>query len=1630
MMTADPPEEQQQTARGDSLDYVMTAGLPKTTEDDPPLAAPKSIAFRASREGYEDSDVVTDSVIVLGDIAVGSAAKVVSVPVVNYTVLHDPPGDGSYAFLSDALSVSGIVVGMQMKIDDTEVPVYPSPWSAERSVDGFAFSDTIGVDTPFRDMRSKGLLGTRSTMPSAAHFSYSAVAEGAVGAGLVALGPAGYVLQLVKLGGMTASLAPETYPVGRGIVQYEVSPGRALETPSGDEIPDLLGPGKGDIYFGEGWTLGLQTKYRMGVARDATAVTPVWRLTTEQIDTYDILERSNQYVYCTRDIENIITDLNRTISDPRTDPEEREKLEAASGTWAQLLNANLAYVWHRDYVSQGKPLEEFLDGPGASLDEDKSETLIFSAGPTFEYSRAIVNSSLAEAAYGVAVESGSEMGHEFEAETGFKLFGTGASIKLTIGSTAGIGTGASYGAAWESGTVAEQSVGFVLNDDDVGDNISTRVYADPRWGTPIFFQDAGSYTSDPWEMGTNKNVDVAVELLEEPEEPFDYHEGAHYLVKVRYTGQRVLETATVDFTIYEYPQLDVGNMTARFNGNRGPYDLPLTKQEPSVVVAVSLYPPAGDLDNSFAKEYSVGIEVDEIADPSQICPVLTLTPTFADLRAPRATVVAPYPGQRISPVFFPAESPFKVQVVSEDTDVAKIQLQIRGKQPDGVWEPWRNLPGMAWVEGADSPGVSVFDRLDRRPPRREFTFEWQESSIRSLGVGEYALQAIATDKATPDANTDIAPPFVVFRVDEAKPSVLSTLPDYQARDSERMYRGELSVTFTDDMRPTDFDDRTMEVLDLLDHSTRVSGYVSYSPALRKVVFVPVVPFQPNGFYQVLVKTDEDTDGDGVIDRRGVHDLAGNPLDNAFSWTFRTTEAPFEPTWSMEWSADDGQGRDGNKVAAVEYGAEDGLDEKDARAVPGLAAQLHLGFVDRDQRVYERDIRPADGRLSHHWFMVVDHAALGATVTLKWQPSIRLIRSTRDYQEIRLVEFDASGQVTNTIDLDPTLARLDEETGLIEPLVAYTYTSGGEPSRYFRLDVQRTGSVTSRLTAGTSGWKFLSVPITPQVAEPFVNLGDDIDPFRLYQYDTDIAGYRIYPFDLGYVGVAAGRGYFTRLEEDVDVDVGGSSNHTDVTQALATPGWHAIGNPFLLDVPVAGLSVNGQSFDAAVSTGAVEGTLYRWDTVSPEDVFMSGVPNSDGYKSVSSGDQLEPWQGYWLRTRVPNVVLRMPAPFGIELVQPPTPAYLQPPITKPALAEGAPGPGEFELSLEMRSSGASDLSTRLGAGPGSQAGRDALDESEPPILGNTVAAYFSQLDWGDASGQYNTDFRAPLQVGETQTWIVTALAASEAGDVEPAELSWRESVARVPGDIVLHLRPLDRSGGCDACESEWLDMRAAAGVSLPPSRLTVARYEVRAERIGLLPPQAVKLEAGEEQVTLRWQPDGRQEVAGYTVRRHPGVVSDWDRERAECIELEQLPVALVSEFVDADAAGGASYTYEVATRYRSGAEAAAELQSITSLAGVERTSLLQSFPNPANPGLWIPYELEREAAVRIDIYNTAGQLVRTLDRGLQARGRYVGSSDAAYWDGRDKSGVQVGSGVYLYQLVAGDYFETRRMVLLQ
>ncbi len=89
------------------------------------------------------------------------------------------------------------------------------------------------------------------------------------------------------------------------------------------------------------------------------------------------------------------------------------------------------------------------------------------------------------------------------------------------------------------------------------------------------------------------------------------------------------------------------------------------------------------------------------------------------------------------------------------------------------------------------------------------------------------------------------------------------------------------------------------------------------------------------------------------------------------------------------------------------------------------------------------------------------------------------------------------------------------------------------------------------------------------------------------------------------------------------------------------------------------------------------------------------------------------------------------------------------------------------------------------------------------------------------------------------------------------------------------------------------------------------------------------------------------------------------------------------------------------------------------------SLSNARPNPFNPSTAIGYTIAREGHSEIVVYDVSGRRVRVLVSGVVPAGYHE-----VHWNGRDDAGRRVASGVYLYQLRAGDAVETKKMVLLK
>ncbi|HCN36982.1 MAG: T9SS type A sorting domain-containing protein [Ignavibacteria bacterium] len=84
------------------------------------------------------------------------------------------------------------------------------------------------------------------------------------------------------------------------------------------------------------------------------------------------------------------------------------------------------------------------------------------------------------------------------------------------------------------------------------------------------------------------------------------------------------------------------------------------------------------------------------------------------------------------------------------------------------------------------------------------------------------------------------------------------------------------------------------------------------------------------------------------------------------------------------------------------------------------------------------------------------------------------------------------------------------------------------------------------------------------------------------------------------------------------------------------------------------------------------------------------------------------------------------------------------------------------------------------------------------------------------------------------------------------------------------------------------------------------------------------------------------------------------------------------------------------------------------------SLFQNYPNPFNPITNIQYDIPVGNFVVLKIYDVNGREVKTLINEFKPAGRYLYSFNAS----------ELSSGIYFYKIIAGNFIETKRMVLIK
>lgn len=194
----------------------------------------------------------------------------------------------------------------------------------------------------------------------------------------------------------------------------------------------------------------------------------------------------------------------------------------------------------------------------------------------------------------------------------------------------------------------------------------------------------------------------------------------------------------------------------------------------------------------------------------------------------------------------------------------------------------------------------------------------------------------------------------------------------------------------------------------------------------------------------------------------------------------------------------------------------------------------------------------------------------------------------------------------------------------------------------------------------------------------------------------------------------------------------------------------------------------------------------------------------------------------------------------------------------------------------------------------------------------------------------------------------------------------------------------------------------------------------------LAPNAVQLSGAPQSgfVQLNWSEPDNEEAKFYSVYR-----------RLSSEPTFGAAIAKVStrDYRDTNIAKSTSYVYAVtATDFGSNESKRSNELPVTSTAVAGQNvelptsyALNNNYPNPFNPTTMITYQIPKAGEVKLTIINSLGQKVRTLVAGQIAAGYHQ-----AMWDARDDNGNFVGSGTYLYRIEAGNFVQTKKLVLMK
>ena len=192
-----------------------------------------------------------------------------------------------------------------------------------------------------------------------------------------------------------------------------------------------------------------------------------------------------------------------------------------------------------------------------------------------------------------------------------------------------------------------------------------------------------------------------------------------------------------------------------------------------------------------------------------------------------------------------------------------------------------------------------------------------------------------------------------------------------------------------------------------------------------------------------------------------------------------------------------------------------------------------------------------------------------------------------------------------------------------------------------------------------------------------------------------------------------------------------------------------------------------------------------------------------------------------------------------------------------------------------------------------------------------------------------------------------------------------------------------------------------------------------------------LETRDDGITLQWITESEINNLGFNLDRKTPI-TDWSQIASYVTHPELQGQGSVSHqtiytFTDNTVQENESYDYRLSdVDYDGNVEYhSLQLMGISSSNTPEQFVLYPNYPNPFNPVTTIRYDLSKESFVDISIYDMLGNVVSNLINNVQSSGYKT-----IQWNATNNQGESVSAGVYLYKIQAGNFVDTKKIILLK